>query len=86
MGLPYDFRYRMSDEAIYCSELPFDAWKELTGEDMGQLVKLGDLKWQKYRGVIERVEGTSEIPVDRVMITPRDLAKAPQLELVVNTF
>lgn len=83
-GLPYDFRYRMSDEAIYCSELPYDAWLKLTGESMGELVKLGDLKWQKYRKVIEAIEGTSEMPLDRIMITPRDLAKAPQLELVLE--
>lgn len=82
MGKPYDFRYRMSDEAIYCSELPFDGWKSLTGEEMGTVVTLGELKWQKYRKVIEAIEGTTEIPVERKMITPRDLAKAPQLESV----
>lgn len=84
MGLPYDFRYRMSDEEIYCSELPFDAWKKLTGEDMGKIVKLGDLKWEKYRKVIQEIEGTEEIPVEREMITPRDLAGAEQLELVLE--
>lgn len=84
MGLPYDFRYRMSDEEIYCSELPFDAWKKLTGEEMGKIVKLGDLKWEKYRKVIQEIEGTKEIPVDREMITPRDLAGAEQLELVLE--
>lgn len=84
MGLPYDFRYQMSDEAIYCSELPYDAWLKVTGESMGELVKLGDLKWQKYRKVIEAIEGTSEMPLERMMITPRDLAKAPQLELVLE--
>lgn len=83
-GLPYDFRYQMSDEAIYCSELPYDAWLRVTGESMGELVKLGDLKWQKYRKVIEAIEGTSEMPLDRMMITPRDLAKAPQLELILE--
>ncbi|GHC51685.1 YiiX/YebB-like N1pC/P60 family cysteine hydrolase [Roseibacillus persicicus] len=84
MGLPYDFRYRMSDEEIYCSELPFDAWKKLTGENMGKVVKLGDLKWEKYRKVIQEIEGTTEIPLEREMITPRDLAGAEQLELVLE--
>lgn len=84
LGIRYDYRYRMSDEAIYCSELPYDAWKELTGQEMGQVVKLGDLKWQKYREVILAVEGGAKVPLDRLMITPRDLAAAPQLELVLS--
>lgn len=83
MGKRYDFRYQMDDEAIYCSELPFDAWKEISGEEMGKIVKLGDLKWQKFRSVIEEIEGTGVIPVERELITPRDLAAAEQLELVV---
>ena len=84
MGKRYDFRYRMSDEEIYCSELPFDAWQEITGENMGKVVQLGDLKWQKYRKVIQRIEGSETIPVERKMITPRDLAEAEQLELVLS--
>lgn len=84
IGKPYDLRYRMSDEAIYCSELPFDGWKDVTGKEMGEIVRLGDLKWQKYRSVIQKIEGTSEIPVEREMITPRDLAMASQLEPVVK--
>ena len=84
MGRPYDFRYRMADDEIYCSELPFDAWKRLTGADMGTIVKLGDLKWQKYKQVILDIEGSKEVPVERKMITPRDLAAAEQLELVIN--
>ncbi|MGJ8723502.1 MAG: YiiX/YebB-like N1pC/P60 family cysteine hydrolase [Roseibacillus sp.] len=84
MGKPYDFRYRMEDDEIYCSELPFDAWKKLTGADMGKIVKLGDLKWQKYRQVILDIEGSEKVPVEREMITPRDLAAAEQLELVLK--
>lgn len=84
IGKRYDFRYRMSDEEIYCSELPFDGWKSLTGQNMGTVVKLGSLKWEKYREVIQKIEGSEEVPLEREMITPRDLAAAPQLELIVN--
>jgi hypothetical protein len=35
-----------------------------------------------YRQVIETTEGTTLIPIDREMITPRDLAKAEELSLV----
>ncbi len=84
LGRPYDARYRMDDEAIYCSELIFKAYRTVTGKSLGQLVKLGDLKWRPYRQVIESLEG-GPVPVDREMITPRDLAQASQLELVTSS-
>lgn len=84
LGIGYDYRYQMSDYQIYCSELPYDAWMDLTSEAMGKVVTLGDLKWEPYRKVIQEVEGSDTIPLSRKMITPRDLAKAPQLELVVE--
>lgn len=84
LGIAYDYRYQMNDERIYCSELPFDAWFDLTGEQMGKVVTLGDLKWEPYRKVIAEVEGSDVVPVEREMITPRDLAKASQLELIVE--
>ena len=82
LGKPYDSRYRFDSEAIYCSELIFRGWKSVTGEDLGKVVKLGDLKWEKYKPVIEAIEGKGNLPIDRDMITPRDLAKAPGLKLV----
>jgi uncharacterized protein YycO len=81
VGRPYDGRYRMDDERIYCSELIYKAYRDATGgEQLGKLVRLRDLKWQAYRDTIERQEGS--VPLDRLMITPRDLALADQLELV----
>jgi len=84
LGKPYDYQYKMEDDCVYCSELPFDAWKRLMDENMGTLVKLGDLDWTDYREVIEEIEGSSKIPEDREMITPRDLARAPQLQFVLS--
>jgi hypothetical protein len=84
LGKPYDARYRFDSEAIYCSELIFRGWKSATGEDLGKVVKLGDLKWHKYKPVIEAIEGAGNLPLDRDMITPRDLAKAPELKLVYS--
>ena len=81
LGKPYDTRYRLDDERIYCSELIYKAFKDATGEDMGQLVRLGDLDWKPYESTIRKYEG-GEPPLDRLMITPRDLAKAPQLNPV----
>jgi uncharacterized protein YycO len=81
---PYDARYRFDSEAIYCSELIYRGWKAATGEGLGKVVTLGSLKWERYKPVIEAIEGQGNHPLDREMITPRDLAKAPQLKLVYS--
>lgn len=82
LGLPYDVRYRMDDEAIYCSELIYKAYGEVSGgEQLGRLVQLGELNWRPYEATIRHFEG-GPAPLDREMITPRDLARAEQLMLV----
>ena len=82
LGRPYDIHYRMDDEKIYCSELVFKAFREATdGQQLGDLVKFGDMNWGPYESLIKQIEG-GPVPVDREMITPRDLARARQLEPV----
>jgi hypothetical protein len=83
MGRPYDIRYEMDDEKLYCSELLFKAFQSASGEPLGKLVRLGDLDWQPYRSVIEHLEG-GPAPLDRQMISPRAVTEAPQLELVTS--
>lgn len=82
LGKPYDPRYRFDDEAIYCSELIWRGWKAATGKELGKTVTLGSLNWKPYQPVIEAIEGSGNLPLDRKMITPRDLAKAKELTLV----
>ena len=43
MGLPYDVKYDMDDEKIYCSELIYKAYRDATGKKMGKLVALGNM-------------------------------------------
>jgi hypothetical protein len=83
LGRPYDPRYRWDDETIYCSELVFKAYQQASGRPLGRLVTLGDLRWQPFRSFIERVEGGA-VPIEREMITPRDLAAARELELALR--
>ena len=83
MGRPYDIRYRMDDEKIYCSELIFKGYRDATGEQLGKLVKFGDLKWARHIPIIIEIEGS--IPVNRIMITPRHLSEAKQLEKVFSS-
>lgn len=81
MGRPYDIHYAMDDEAIYCSELIFKAFRTVTGDDLGTLAKLGDLDWQPYEQTIREIEDGG-LPLERVMITPLALSEAPQLRKV----
>lgn len=81
LGRPYDIRYDLDDQKIYCSELIYKACLQATGEKLGQLVKLGDLNWQPYEMFITTLEN-GPVPVERVMITPRHLSEASQLTKV----
>jgi hypothetical protein len=82
-GLPYDLHYDMDDKAIYCSELIYKAFRKATGEELGHLQKLSELKWQPYVPVIKQLEGGA-VPLDRFLITPRSMSEAPQLEKVIE--
>ena len=81
LGRPYDFQFRFDDEKIYCSELIFKAFLNVTGEMSGRVRKVRELKWEHYRAYIEKLEG-GPVPLDRELITPRDLSEAWQLHLV----
>jgi len=41
------------------------------------------MNWEPYEALIKQIGG-GPVPVDREMITPRDLAKARQLEPVLS--
>jgi hypothetical protein len=79
LGRPYDYRYQMDDESIYCSELVWKAWRNATGEELGTLVKLGDMNWKPFEETIRKYEDGPP-PLDRWIISPRHLAEAKQLE------
>ncbi|HUU42937.1 MAG TPA: YiiX/YebB-like N1pC/P60 family cysteine hydrolase [Planctomycetota bacterium] len=81
MGRPYDTRYEMDDDTLYCSELVYKAWKNATGRELGVLRKLGDMNWQPWEETLRKYED-GEPPLQRWMITPRDLSEAPELEKV----
>jgi len=74
LGKPYDTRYDLDDDAIYCSELIWKAYQQATGKKLGQLVTLGDLNWEPFESHIRKVEG-GDPPLDRRMITPVALTR-----------
>lgn len=83
LGRPYDMRYRLDDEKIYCSELVYKAFRDAGGGELGRLETLGDLNWKPHEAFIRQLEGGG-LPLDRKMITPRAVSEASQLELVYS--
>ena len=83
-GRPYDIQYEFDDDKIYCSELVFRAFLESTGEQLGEVVSLGELDWKHYEDFIRGITG-GELPLDRRMITPWHLSRAKQLELIFQS-
>lgn len=80
-GRPYDIQYKMDDDFIYCSELVYKAWRDATGGKMGRLCKLGELDWKPHEAII-RVLSLGSLPLEREMITPRDLAESDLLDVI----
>lgn len=85
LGRPYDYKYELDDETIYCSELIYKSFLSASGAKLGKLVKLGDMNWKPYEKTIIKYEG-GPVPLDRMMITPRHLSEADELEKVYSTY
>ena len=84
LGRPYDYRYQLDDERIYCSELIYKSFRDATnGQQLGELRKFGEMNWGPYETLIRQIEGGT-VPINREMITPRDLARAKQLKAVFS--
>ena len=83
-GKPYDIHYDMDDAKIYCSELLYKSVRDATGMKLGKVRKLGELKWQPYEKVIRGIEHGG-LPLEREMITPRDLSEAAELQEVFRS-
>ncbi len=83
LGRPYDSRYRLDDEKIYCSELPYKAYLKCTGEELASLESLNTLNWEPYIKTIEKYE-KGKVPLDRKMITPIQLSQSAYLTLYME--
>ncbi|MEZ0386819.1 MAG: YiiX/YebB-like N1pC/P60 family cysteine hydrolase [Verrucomicrobium sp.] len=84
IGRAYDIRYAFGNVEIYCSELPYLAYKRVASKPLGQVKKLGEVNWKPNEAFIRAMEGGA-LPLERRMITPVDLSQAPELERVHGT-
>ena len=83
LGRPYDKQYRMDDEKIYCSELIYKAYRDAADIQLGQMVKLGDMPWEKFQSTIINYE-KGAVPLEREIITPVNITKSEHLKSVFN--
>lgn len=84
-GKPYDIHMSLGDEGIYCSELLYKSFKTTYKEELGKLVKLGDLNWKPNEGFIRMIE-EGELPLERVMITPRAITESDKVSQVFSSY
>ena len=84
IGKPYDFKYEFTDEKLYCSELVFHAWKKASNKDMGKRENILTLNWKPYLATIEKYNQGPLPTSGRMLISPRSLSRAKQLERVYN--
>ena len=84
-GRPYDMRYELDDEKIYCSELVAKGFRNGIGVQVGALERLGDLNWRPYEATIVHYE-QGPVPLDRQMVTPVSLTRDARLVRVFDSF
>lgn len=81
LGKHYDLYFGWSDEKLYCSELVYKLYRQVTGVELGELKKLRDFDLDDFlvRKMLKERYG-ERIPLDEPVISPADLfAAAPLL-------
>jgi hypothetical protein len=81
LGRPYDLRFDLDDERIYCTELVHKAFAAALGHDLVETKALRDLPWQPHAAWIEQTEGGPP-PLERRIVTPAALLASPRLIVV----
>jgi len=82
-GKSYDIYFEWSDDKIYCSELVWKMYKEVTGIEIGTLEKLSDfdLSNEIVRVKLKERYG-NYIPMDEKVISPAAMFNSDKLELI----
>ena len=80
MGRPYDLRFNMDDEYIYCSELVWKIYERGAGLHVGAIERLGNMDFSgaEARRVLKERFG-SAFPADQDVITPASIFRSALL-------
>jgi len=82
LGKDYDFKFRWSDDRIYCSELVWKAYKKSTGIELCSPRAFKDYKLDHptVKRIIKRRYGSvANLPLDELVVAPSDLAQSKLL-------
>jgi uncharacterized protein YycO len=79
-GKSYDIYFEWSDEKIYCSELVWKIYKEVTNIEIGKLEKLSDFDLSsKIVGNKMKERYGKNIPMNEKVISPAEMFKSEKL-------
>lgn len=83
MGRPYDLRFNMDDERIYCSELVWKVYQRGAGLRIGTVERFGDMDFTgtEARRVLKERFGDA-FPADQEVITPASIFRSSMLYTV----
>lgn len=84
LSFPYDSKYEMDDQKIYCSELIYKGFWECGRGNIADLQRLDTLNYLPYEKEIKYFND-GIIPLDRLMITPVGLSESRYLKLTYST-
>ncbi len=85
---PYDPYFEFSNERIYCSELTYKVMLELTGEKIGIMNKMKELRLDgpHVKDLIQRrlTDIGKELNPEELIITPVSQMRDPKLSLILS--
>ncbi|MBC9933252.1 YiiX family permuted papain-like enzyme [Chitinophaga qingshengii] len=84
-GKDYDFYFGWSDERMYCSELVWKIYKEVTGLELGELQQLKDfdLNNAAVKQQMKQIYG-NKVPLTEQIISPVSMFNSPLLITVTE--
>ncbi|RFC53909.1 YiiX family permuted papain-like enzyme [Brumimicrobium aurantiacum] len=85
IGKPYDIHFEWTDDKIYCSELVWKIYREVTGIEIGELEKLSDfdLSSDEVKTIMNKRYG-NEVPLNEKVISPVAMFESDKLVTVTT--
>jgi uncharacterized protein YycO len=83
---PYDFKFQLDDEEIYCSELVYKAYKNGADIILEHPKRLKDLNYRGHEEYIRSITPGGELKLEREVITPLQIYKSRKLVKIYDDF
>lgn len=82
-GKPYDLKFQMTDDAIYCSELVFKMYGKALGKTIGKMERFSDFNLSNPEVVkeLKRRYG-GDFNLREIVVTPKSMYESELLETV----